>query len=123
MIPLAFPFTRDRYVHRLVARAGDVCLVARENLETGSMHWEVVRLMAEPAKTIRGRVYDAHERYPSSERWGERGWTYTTRADAAQTYRSFASSKAQTGGSAAADDPEAAPPHAIASASGNAGAE
>jgi hypothetical protein len=36
--PLAFPFTKSRFVHRLIERQGDVCLVERENLVTGSKH-------------------------------------------------------------------------------------
>jgi hypothetical protein len=112
MIRLAFPFIRDRFVHRLLERSGIVCLVERENLETGSRHWEVVRLVAERATTIEGRFYEAHERYPSTEQWGERGWTYTTLPDAVRKYRSLAPSKAQKGGSEAEGDPEPSPPPA-----------
>jgi hypothetical protein len=110
MIRLAFPFSRDRFVHRLLERSGAVCLVERENLETGSFHWEVVRVSIEPDKTIRGQLYPAHERYPSSEEWGERGWTYTTLPDAKQKYRALVQSKAQKGGSEAERAPESSPP-------------
>jgi hypothetical protein len=102
MIRLAFPFTRDRYVHRLIERSGDVCLVARENLETGSVHWEVVRLLTETAQTLRGRLYEPHERYPSTEQWGERGWTFTTLPEAEQKCRALAPT-AESEASAGAD--------------------
>jgi hypothetical protein len=110
MIRLAFPFTRDRFTYRLLERSGAVCLVARENLETGSIHWEVGRLVAERATTIEGRFYEAHERYPSTEQWGKRGWTYTTLPDAVREYRSLVPRKAQKGGSEAERDPEVGPP-------------
>jgi hypothetical protein len=110
MIRLAFPFTRDRFTYRLLERSGAVCLVARENLETGSIHWEVVRLSTEPDKTIRGHLYLAHECYPRSEKWGERGWTYTTLPDAERKYPALVPRKAQKGGSEAEGDPELGPP-------------
>jgi len=80
---LEFPFERDRYRHELVAREGDVCLVRRVNLVTGSEHWEVVIVQHRGAETTpRGVEYPAREVYPGNEEWGEHGWTYTTRAEA-----------------------------------------
>lgn len=117
MIRLAFPCTRDDFTHRLLERAGEVCLVERTNDLTGSVHWEVVRLMVEPAKAIQGRLYQAHERYPSNEEWGGRGWTYRTRPDAEWKYRSLVQSMAQKGGSEAEGALEPHPPAAKASAS------
>ena len=81
---MTFPFTRDRYRHALLERAGDVCLVERTNLvvKPPSVHWEVVVLQHEGEKTIRGRTLAAHLRYPSPEEWGTHGWTYTDITDA-----------------------------------------
>src|SRR5262245_55910621 len=80
---LEFPFERDRYRHELVLRHGDVCLVERENLLTGSRHWEVVVVQHRPARTLPNGVrVEAGEAYPSSAQWGEAGWTYTRRLEA-----------------------------------------
>jgi hypothetical protein len=92
MIRLAFPFTRDRFVHRLLERTGDVCLIARDNVVTGSTHWEVIHVQTRPAETAPdGSTYPARETYPSIERWGERGWTFTSLPEAEQKYRALAS--------------------------------
>ena len=90
MIRLAFSFTKNRYRHRLLERAGDCCLVERTNLETGRLHWEVVCLQTRDAETSpSGRSYPAREVYPGSNEWGGHGWTYTTLPDAAQKYRAL----------------------------------
>lgn len=99
---MTFPFTRDRYRHALLERAGAVCLVERTNQLTGSVHWELVALQWEPAKVIRGRPYAAHDRYPSPNEWGEAAWTFTDLAEARRRYRNLRESKAQRGGSTAA---------------------
>lgn len=86
-IPLAFPFTRDRFSHRLVSRDGDVCLVERTNLVTNSIHWEVVVLAHRPADSWPdGRETPPREAYPASEDWGTHGWTFTTLPDAETRY-------------------------------------
>jgi len=84
---LRFPFDRDGFRHVLVRRVGDICLVERMNLRVRppSVHWEVVLLQHQPAQTLpSGKRYPARESYPSTEQWGEAGWTYTdpARADA-----------------------------------------
>jgi hypothetical protein len=110
MIRLAFPFTRDRFVHRLLARSGDVCLIERENLETGSTHWEVIRVQTRPAETAPdGRTYPAREAYPNTERWGERGWTFTALPEAAQKYRALASMSESEASAGADESPRLAP--------------
>jgi hypothetical protein len=76
---LRFPFTRDRFEHRLVERVGDVCLVERVNQVTRGVHWEVIVVQHRRARTLpNGRTVSAGEAYPSAERWGTAGWTYTT---------------------------------------------
>ena len=97
---MTFPFTRDRYVHRLLERDGMACLVERTNLETGSVHWEVVvlRLETREATLPSGRVSRPHECYPGPECWGERGWTYTRITDAEQKYAYLCRRPPQKGG-------------------------
>src|SRR5262249_23622274 len=65
-------------------RVGDVCLVERTNLATGSgVHWEVVVLRHDPARTFPdGRAVPAREAYPSPEAWGTASWTYTALPEA-----------------------------------------
>jgi hypothetical protein len=78
-----FPFIRGGYRHSLLKRAGDVCLVERRNLETDSVHYEIVSLQRLPARIgPRGTLLPATTVYPSSARWGRAGRTYTSRADA-----------------------------------------
>lgn len=102
MSGVRFPFLRDRYVHRLLKRDGAVCLVERENLLTGSVHWEVVRLRPMPARTWPdGSQTEAGECYPSTAKWGIFGWTFTRLTDARQKYRFLRDARAQTGGSRA----------------------
>lgn len=101
----SFPFDRGGYRHRLERHAGRVCLVARENLTTGSVHWEVVVLVLEPEKRWpKGDVVPAHFRYPGDKEWGNAGWTYTSRPEALQKYRSLGQRKALKGGSWPADN-------------------
>jgi hypothetical protein len=122
MIPLRFPFTRDRYRHLLLERTGDICLVTRDNLETGSVHWEVVRLQIRPAETMPdGRAYPAREVYPGSSAWGTRGWTYTTRPEAEQKYRALASGLETEASAGSGTSPTPSPPPARASSIAGAG--
>jgi hypothetical protein len=86
---VAFPFTRDRFVHRLVARRGRGCLVERTNQVTGSVHWEVVVLEERPAKAMPAGFVPAHEAYPAPSAWGVSAWTYTTLADAQRRFGSL----------------------------------
>jgi hypothetical protein len=115
---LGFPFTRDRFVHRLVERHGDpmvdstsprpVCLVERENLVTKSSHWEVVILQWQRERTIRGETYPAGEAYPGSNAWGRYGWTYTTLSEAYERYRICVAAR-DSSPAGVGDDPEASP--------------
>jgi hypothetical protein len=82
-----FPFTRNRFHHALVRRSGRLCLVARTNLATGSVHWEVVHLRRRQAETVpSGNQIPPHDAYPHTESWGTNGWTYTTLPDAEERF-------------------------------------
>ena len=83
-------FTKDRFVHHLLDRQGMICLVERTNLVTGSVHYEVVVLRRQPARTLpNGMRAPASERYPSGNDWGRHGWTYTDRTEATRRYFSL----------------------------------
>jgi hypothetical protein len=101
---MTFPFTKDRYVHALLERDGDVCLVERTNQLTDSVHWEVVVLRYEAARVGPGRHhFAARERYPSGNDWGSYGWTYTTLPEARQKWAEVSAARRQKGGSLAKD--------------------
>jgi len=89
MIPLAFPFERDQYVHRLVERDGMIAIVERTSTHPdsrGKVHWEVIVVRTQPVRRLGGRTLPASERYPGSSDWGTYGWTYTSEADARVRY-------------------------------------
>ena len=99
---MTFPFTKDRYVHALLERDGDVCLVERTNQLTKSVHWEVVILEPRHARTLpNGEHAAAHVAYPSPNKWGVFGWTYTRLTDARQKYAELLRRGGQKGGSQA----------------------
>jgi hypothetical protein len=101
---MTFPFTRDRYRHELLERAGDVCLVERTNQLTDSVHWEVVVLRPDPARPGPGGTQlPAGERYPSGNDWGRFGWTYTTLPEARQKWAEVCAPRRQSGGFRAKD--------------------
>jgi hypothetical protein len=74
MTAFTFPLTKHGFRHVLLERTGDVCLMARHNLQTGSAHYEVVVLQQRPPRTLpTDRVIPAREGYPSTEQWGHGG--------------------------------------------------
>lgn len=90
--------------HEVLEHTGPVCLIERHNLRTGSVHWEVWRLIWEVDKRYPGgRFVAGHWRPPGDEEWGEHEWTYTTVTDAREKYRVLAQPEAQRGGSPAAE--------------------
>jgi hypothetical protein len=92
--PLAFPFTRGRYVHRLLARVDRVCLVERVSTHPdshGSVHYEVILVRSDPARTLPdGERIPPHEHYPATRLWGTAGWTYTTHRAAERAFAHLA---------------------------------
>jgi hypothetical protein len=89
---LQFPFTKNGFLHELVAREGLICLVRRTRIypdgERGPLHFEVVKLRQSAERILpNGTLLPAAEAYPSSESWGENGWTYKSEASALHKYR------------------------------------
>jgi len=82
MLPLEFPFERDRFRHELIGRTGQVYLVERTSLATGSRHWEVVIVLRCRSHVLAGVAYPAREGYPTTKQWGRYGWTFTERSQA-----------------------------------------
>ena len=66
-----------------IDRVGDLAIYAK-TFPGGLIHsYEVIKVRKESEKAFpNGRVTPAHEAYPSSESWGEDGWTYMTLKEA-----------------------------------------
>lgn len=73
---------RNGFKHTVLRRDGMVALVERQHSAVSLPHWEVVKIRVSPEKLVGERAYTEAEVYPSSERWGTDGWTYTTLEDA-----------------------------------------
>lgn len=77
MIPIETEFYSRGFCHKLVRRAGFVCVYARFRRPTPeNVHYEVVIIREGKAHTIAGKDFPAKEYHPSSEEWGRYGWTY-----------------------------------------------
>ena len=79
MKPIPETFKSDGFTHTLVERDRMLAIFSKGKPPSQPFHWEVVRLHVEKEKRWKdGReksVTPEHEAYPSSEQWGERGWT------------------------------------------------
>ena len=72
-----FPFDRAEFTHELLEQSWPVCLVKRSK-RGRQLHWEVVVLQQhEAVHWPNGDFTPRGWHYPSSELWGESGWTYT----------------------------------------------
>jgi hypothetical protein len=60
-------------------REGDFAIYEQRWRDSENVCYEVVRIQRCEAQTLFGRQYPAREVYPSSERWGEHGWTVLTK--------------------------------------------
>lgn len=77
MKPLPTDFTRLAFRYRQVERIGDLAIY--HQTEGGSHRsYEVVKVRRMPERNIKGRVLEAGEVYPRSERWGIDGWSCPT---------------------------------------------
>lgn len=85
MIPLPKMFKRDGFDFELVHRNDGVAMLRKTKRgETRTIEsWEVVKLDRVKAKTFpNGISTPAHEAMPSSESWGQSGWTFTNQEEA-----------------------------------------
>ena len=88
MKKLPLKFTRWGFEFTQMKRTPNVALYMQKNLETGIVHFEIVRPLIKRADTtLRGVVYPAGEYYPSSELWGVMGWTTKRDGAAAEIFR------------------------------------
>jgi len=71
-IPLTF--TKNGFKHEQVCRSGEWAVFKRWKT---SPHFEVVRIRAHGEYVMAGVTIPAGESYPSSEKWGVDGFTFT----------------------------------------------
>jgi uncharacterized protein YbdZ (MbtH family) len=82
------PFRRGGFDHKLIEQIGRVRLVERSK-NGRQPHFEVVVMQQHAARQWPdGHLTPAGWHYPSTEQWGEAGWTYTDLAEARHRYLS-----------------------------------
>ena len=76
MRPLATEFRRDGFAFTMLDRVDDVALF--EKRCDAVVSYEVVVVQKHGERNIMGRVIPPAEGMPSTEQWGQKGWTLTT---------------------------------------------
>jgi hypothetical protein len=65
------------FTYDLIKRVGDIAIYSQSKNGLPDAY-EVVRIQKHEAFTAFGKDFPAGESYPSSNQWGDEGWTYTT---------------------------------------------
>jgi hypothetical protein len=78
MIPLETEFYSRGFRHKLTRRVKFTAIYARFKRSDPErvVHYEVVTITPGKSYNIAGIDFPAKEQYPSSELWGQKGWTY-----------------------------------------------
>ena len=76
MRPLATEFKKDGFAFTMLDRIDDVAIF--EKRCDAVVSYEVVVVQKHPERNIMGRVIPPGEGMPSTEQWGQKGWTLTT---------------------------------------------
>lgn len=85
MKPIESQFRTDGFDYQIVKRCGNVALFSKSKHNHES--FEVIVLQIHKACTFpNGISYPDREAMPSSELWGQQGWTYTDLASANKRY-------------------------------------
>ncbi len=82
MKPIETNFRSKGFDYHQVYRDGLWCIYRQTKPKTDIERFEVIKLHADKQSERFGAVIPAHERYPSPQEWGKRGWTCLTLADA-----------------------------------------
>ena len=76
MTPIETKFDYDGFTFWLIMRQRDLALFAKTKPEHSTWSYELVLIQRHEPKTFAsGRSYPEREALPSSEQWGEAGWT------------------------------------------------
>ena len=73
-------YTKHGITRRVLNRGGNIAIFASER------DYEVIMIQSHDGRVIAGKECPAAEYPPSSEQWGNKGWTYNTRDEAIQKY-------------------------------------
>jgi hypothetical protein len=76
--PLEVNLRRGGFDYHQIARRGDIAIYEQRWSGSENVAFEVVRIRWREASEIEGRFIESAEVYPSSEQWGDYGWTVTT---------------------------------------------
>lgn len=75
MKPLPQRFSKSKFYFTVLKRVGDVVLLSKKHIETGTAGFEVCVVQKHGERAIAGVTISACEALPSSEQWGIKGWT------------------------------------------------
>jgi hypothetical protein len=67
---------------KVLKRIGDAVLVEKTHKEVSKPHYEVAVVKKNQLRVIAGVEIPAKESLPSSEQWGQSGWTYSELGEA-----------------------------------------
>lgn len=78
MIKLADKFIKQGCFYEMIRRWGDLAIYAVSYDGKRAIGYDTVIVITVPAGNLFGKYYPEHERYPSSEEFGFRGWSFST---------------------------------------------
>jgi hypothetical protein len=93
MKPLPEQFRHGGFDYRVLARDGDVVLMAKRNRGMARDIYEVCIVRRCPDRTIAGKPIPARECLPSPEHWGTYGWSPYGLERARELFRELAQSR------------------------------
>lgn len=82
MKPLPVDFESKGFIFHQISRSGDVALYRKGKNGHDFESFEVIRVQKSPEYTIANVTVPAHEHFPNSEKWGDLGWSLTSKAAA-----------------------------------------
>lgn len=85
-------FRHNQFDYRQLTRIGDVAIY--EQTKGKIRAFEVVRIGRHNGFSVAGKTFPPSETYPSSEQWGQKGWTYTDLESARAKLQSLVESRA-----------------------------
>lgn len=78
MTPIPLNFTSKGFDYHQIYRDGLWCIYRQTKPGTDIERFEVIKLHQDKQSERFGAIIPAHERYPSAQEWGKRGWTCLT---------------------------------------------
>jgi hypothetical protein len=85
---LPLKMQKNGFTLSLLHREGNRAIYLQQVSEN-CQYFEVIRIRTKPAGVFKGKSYPPREVYPSSESWGELGWTYRTYEKAIEKFNAL----------------------------------